>query len=131
MNATVNMVLFKSKTLSNGEHPLMINLKEISNAIFYLVKTGCQWRILPKDYPKWELVYYYSRKWSFYEEFDLLLSRLRESVRLKRKQNRESSLGIMDSQSVKWGNNKAPNDIDGNKKVKGIKRHVIVDKTDF
>jgi putative transposase len=107
------------------------DLKEIFNGIFYLVKTGCQWRMLPKDYPKWELVYYYFRKWSFYEEFDLLLSRLRESVRVKRKQNKEPSLGIMDSQSVKWGNNKALNDIDGNKKVKGIKRHVVVDKNGF
>lgn len=107
------------------------DLKEIFNGIFYLVKTGCQWRMLPKDYPKWELVYYYFRKWSFYEEFDLLLSRLRESVRVKRKQNKEPSLGIMDSQSVKWGNNKALNDMDGNKKVKGIKRHVVVDKNGF
>jgi putative transposase len=87
--------------------------------------------MLPKEYPKWELVYYYFRKWSFFEEFDLLLSRLRESVRLKRKQNKEPSLGIMDSQSVKWGNNRSANDIDGNKKVKGIKRHVIVDKNGF
>lgn len=78
-----------------------------------------------------ELIYNYFRKWSFYEEFDLLLSRLREFVRVKRKQNKEPSLGSMDSQSVKWDIYKAPNDIDGNKKVKGIKRHVVVDKNDF
>lgn len=66
-----------------------------------------------------------------YEEFDLLLSHLREKVRFKRGQNKEASLGAMDSQSVKWGNNKSPNDIDGNKKVKGIKRHVVVDKNGF
>jgi transposase len=76
-------------------------LKEIFNAIFYLVKIGCQWRMLPKEYPKWELVYYYFRKWSFFEEIDLLLSKLRESVRFKRKQNCEASLGILDNQSVK------------------------------
>ena len=38
-------------------------LNEILNAIFYLLKTGCQWRMLPKEYPKWELVYYYYCKW--------------------------------------------------------------------
>mgnify|MGYP000317156629 CR=1 FL=1 len=64
-------------------------------------------------------------------EFDLLLSSLRASVRFKRKQTKEPSLGIMDSQSVKWVNNRSANDIDGNKKVKGIKRHVIVDKNGF
>lgn len=76
-------------------------------------------------------MYYYFRKWSFYEEFDLLLSYLREDVRSKRGQTPEASVGAIDSQSIKWGNNKAPNDIDGNKKVKGIKRHVVVDKNGF
>lgn len=50
---------------------------------------------------------------------------------MKRGQKMEASVGIMDSQSVKWGNNAALNGIDGNKKVKGIKRHVIVDKNGF
>ncbi len=103
----------------------------IWNAIFYLVKTGCQWRMLPLDFPKWQLVYYYYRKWASLFDFDLLLEKLRGHVRVKRGQNMEPSVGIMDSQSVKWGNNAALNGIDGNKKVKGIKRHVIVDKNGF
>ena len=37
--------------------------KEIFNAILYMLKTGCQWRMLPKDFPKWQLVYYYFSKW--------------------------------------------------------------------
>jgi len=77
------------------------------------------------------LVYYYYKKWSDLEQFDLLLSKLRECVRVKMGQNAEASLGILDSQSVRWGNNKALNSFDGNKKVKGIKRHVIVDKNGF
>lgn len=97
----------------------------------YLVKTGCQWRMLPNDFPKWQLVYYYYSKWANAEGFDLLLSKLREKVRFKKSQNREPSLGIMDSQSVKWGNNRSLNGFDGNKKVKGIKRHVVVDKNGF
>jgi putative transposase len=107
------------------------SLYSIWNALFYLVKTGCQWRMLPSYYPPWQLVYYYFRKWSGLSEFDLLLSTLRESVRSKRGQNSQPSVGIMDSQSVRWGNNRSLNGIDGNKKVKGIKRHVVVDKNGF
>ncbi|KAA6377011.1 MAG: putative DDE transposase [Streblomastix strix] len=68
---------------------------------------------LPEEYPKWELVYYYYRKWSGMEEFDLLLGGLRDSVRLKFGQHTRPSLGIMDSQSVRWGNNRSLNGIDG------------------
>lgn len=107
------------------------DLKEIWNAIFYLVKTGCQWRMLPHDFPNWELVYYYYRKWCSLEEFDLLLGHLRSQVRIKYNQNASPSLGILDSQSVRWGTNTALNGVDGNKKVKGIKRHVLVDKNGF
>jgi putative transposase len=107
------------------------SLREVWNAILYLVKTGFQWRMLPKEYPKWELVYCYFRKWCLPEGFDLLLGKLRELVRQKHKQNAAASLGIMDSQTVRWGNHHSLNGVDGNKKVKGIKRHVVVDKNGF
>ncbi|WP_232779752.1 IS5 family transposase [Capnocytophaga canimorsus] len=107
------------------------DLRTIWNAIMYLVKTGCQWRMLSGDFPKWQLVYYYYSKWANAEDFDLLLSKLREEVRTKRNQNKVPSLGIMDSQSVKWGNNRSLKGFDGNKKVKGIKRHIVVDKNGF
>lgn len=126
-----NQWQFIKKTLQLGERKRKHNLRSIWNAIQYLVKTGCQWRMLPLDFAKWQLVYYYYKKWSDLEQFDLLLSKLRERVRVKKGQNAQASLGILDSQSVKWGNNKALNSYDGNKKVKGIKRHVIVDKNGF
>lgn len=119
------------KTLNFSSRKRKHDLRVIWNAIFYLVKTGCQWRMLPNDFPKWELVYYYYSKWANALDLDLLLSKLREKVRLERGQNKEPSLGIMDSQSVKWGNNRSLNGYDGNKKVKGIKRHVVVDKNGF
>ena len=87
--------------------------------------------MLPSHFAPWELVYYYYRKWSSLGEFDLLLNNLREKVRVKNGQNPEASVGIMDSQSVRWGDNRSLNGIDGNKKVKGIKRHVVVDKNGF
>lgn len=107
------------------------DLRNVWNAIFYLVKTGCQWRMLPMDFPNWELVYYYFRKWCVLEEFDLLLGNLRSTVRVNLDQNTCPSLGIMDSQSVRCGNNLALNGVDGNKKIKGIKRHLVVDKNGF
>jgi putative transposase len=87
--------------------------------------------MLLSDFPKWQLVYYYYRKWSALSDFDLLLNELREKNRFKHGQDEEPTVGIMDSQSVRWGNNCSLNGIDGNKKVKGIKRHVIVDKNGF
>ncbi|KAA6328616.1 hypothetical protein EZS27_022504 [termite gut metagenome] len=104
---------FIEKVLLPQERKRKHSLQQIWNALFYLVKTGGQWRMLPKEYPKWELVYYYYRKWSGMEEFDLLLGGLRDSVRLKLGQNTRPSLGIMDSQSVRWGNNRSLNGIDG------------------
>jgi len=97
----------------------------------YLVKTGCQWRMLPGDFPKWQLVYHYYSKWANTEGFDLLLSKLPDKVRLKLNQNIEPSLAIIDTQSVRWENNRSLNGFDGNKKVKGIKRHVVADKNGF
>jgi len=118
-------------TLQLNDRKRKHNLRSIWNAMQYIVKTGCQWRMLPSDFAKWQLIYYYYKKWSDLEHFNLLLSKLRECIRVKKGQKAEASLGIFDSQSVKWGNNKSLNSYDGNKKVKGIKRHVIVDKNGF
>ena len=107
------------------------SIRNIWNAIMYLVKTGCQWRMLPINFAKWQLVYYYYRKWVSSGIFDRILDKLRAVVRLKRGQSSQATLGIMDSQSVRWGNNRSLNSYDGNKKVKGIKRHVVVDKNGF
>ena len=101
-----------------GERKRKHSLRSIWNGINYLVKTGCQWRMLPKSYAKWQLVYYYYKKWGDNEHFDLLLAKIREHIRIKKGQNREASLGIIDSQSVRWGNNRSLNGYDGNKKGK-------------
>jgi transposase len=122
---------FIKKTLQLDDRKRKHDLRFIWDAIHYLVKSGCQWRMLPLNFAKWQLVYYYYKKWSDLEQFDLLLSKVREHVRIKKRQNAGASLGILDSQSVRWGNNRALNSYDGNKKVKGIKRHVIVDKNGF
>ena len=129
-DVTDNQWQFIKNTLELDNRKRKYDLRIIWNAILYLVKTGCQWRMIPKDFPKWQLVYFYYSKWANAEDFDLLFSKLREKVGLKRNQNKEPSLGMMDSQSIKWGNNRSFKGFDGNKKVKGIKRHIVI-KTDF
>lgn len=103
-------------------------LNEILNAIFYLLKTGCQWRMLPKDYPKWELVYYYYQKWRDEGTFEEIHESLRTYTRQKKGKNESPSLAIIDSQSSKTTRSGGVDrGIDGGKNVKGRKRHIIVD----
>lgn len=117
--------------LDNKTRKRKYSLRSVWNALMYVVKTGCQWRMLPRDFPKWQLVYYYYRKWVDEEVFDRLLDKLRSKARVRKGQNERATLGIMDSQSVRWGNNRSLKSYDGNKKVKGIKRHVVVDSNGF
>lgn len=73
----------------------------IINAIFYVVKTGCQWRLLPKDFPPWQTVYGYFRKWQSTGLWSQLHERLRHKLRGRLGKDPHASVGIIDSQSVK------------------------------
>lgn len=76
------------------EHDLRI----IWNGILYSVKTGCQWRMLPKEFPHWSTVYYYFKKWKCNGVFEDVLDKLNERKRKLQKKNVEPSVGIIDSQ---------------------------------
>lgn len=103
------------------------NPVRIINAILYLVKTGCQWNMLPKDFPKWRCVYHHFRTLSDRGIFQKLMKTLTAIRRLQTVDTGKHSIAVADSQSVKWGLMHSEKGIDGGKKIKGIKRHIIVD----
>lgn len=84
-----------------GGRPRRINMREVVNGIFYLLKTGCQWRMLPKDFPKWKTVNDYFAKWRKDGTWQLLNDALRERVRTAGGRDKTPSAGSIDSQSVK------------------------------
>src|SRR5258708_34437121 len=84
-----------------GGRPRRINMREVVNGIFYLLKTGCQWRMLPKDFPKWKTVNDYFSKWRKDGTWQRLNDALREQVRVQAGRQATPSAGSIDSQSVK------------------------------
>lgn len=104
-----------------------VDLRHIVNALCYLVRSGCQWRMLPKEYPKWQTVYYYFRKWRETEFFVALNQSLRKRMRVTAGKDENPSAAIIDSQSVKTDEQANSRGFDVGKKIKGRKRHILVD----
>lgn len=104
------------------------NLRGILDAILYISKSGCQWRMLPKHFAPLESVYYYFRKWKMNGLLEEIHDFLVDKLRLKKGKKALPSVGIIDSQSIK-SSNVCIGEVgyDGGKKVKGRKRHIVVD----
>ena len=104
------------------------DLRNIWEAMCYVTKTGCQWRLIPENYPPWQTVYWYFRKWTLDGTIEIAHQEIRKAVRKQAGKSEHCSIGIIDSSSVRMnatsGHSKG---FDGNKKIKGLKRHPIVD----
>jgi putative transposase len=83
------------------DHPKDHPKREIFNGIFYVLRSGCAWRMLPHDFPPWQSVYHYFRTWQHDGTWLVLHDLLRGDVRVAEGRHRQPSAGIVDSQSVK------------------------------
>ncbi|KIC76764.1 Insertion element IS402 uncharacterized 16.2 kDa protein [Neochlamydia sp. TUME1] len=86
---------------SKGGRPFKHTKRELLEAIFYVLRTGCQWHYLPKDFPHWKTVYTYFKRWKGAHLFEKINHHLRKKLRVIMGRNLDPSAAIVDSQSVK------------------------------
>jgi len=110
-----------------GGRPRTTDLRDVVDAIFYLLRTGCQWRYLPKDFPPKSTVWRYFDEWRHNGTLDIIHDLLRTKVRAQEKPYRPRTTASVDSQSVDTTSGGEARGRDNAKNVDGRKRHIVVD----
>jgi putative transposase len=111
----------------SGGRPRKTSTREVTDAILYLVRTGCQWRYLPREFPPKSTVWGCFDEWRHNGTLDLIHDRLRDRIRKQEKPGQPRHSASIDSQSVKTSSGGEARGRDNAKKIDGRKRHIIVD----
>jgi putative transposase len=125
--AILEPLLPKQKWYPGGPGRPPCDVRQVINAIFYVNKTGCQWRMLPRDFDHWNTVYGYFWRGRRGGLWSRMMEHLRHAERRRQGRQPEPSAGSIDSQSIKTATQDSDVGFDRNKRVKGRKRHLLVD----